>query len=470
MDQRSKLLRFSSNGVPLERLPPPPPPPLVPPRYDRCENERRVKLKALHWDKLPPSSGRAMVWDQLKKSGSFQLNEEMIESLFVCNPAKIGMKGRREEFYSLGDDKTVLLDPKKSQNIAILLKALNVSKEDVCDALLEGNVDSLGYELLETLQKMAPNKEEERKLKEYGNDSNHKLGVAETFLKAILDIPFAFKRVDAMLYIANFNSEVNHLKQSFQTLEEACDELRNSRLFLKLLEAVLKTGNRMNIGTNRGDARAFKLDTLLKLVDIKGTDGKTTLLHFVVQEIVKAEGYRLLASRRNQVNVSRDDQECKKLGLQVVSRLGDELINVKKAAAMDFDMLCSSSSKLATGIDKIRVVIRLNNGEQFHESMNGFLRTAEGEIVTVQMQEGVALSMVRELTEYFHGDSAKEEAHPFRIFMVVRDFLSILDRVCKEVNTKDDRAAFIGTVPCHSPVCHVSSGSSDDSEAFSSSP
>ena len=34
----------------------------------------------------------------------------------------------------------------------------------------------------------------------------------------------------------------------------------------------------MNVGTNRGDAHAFKLDTLLKLVDIKGADGKTTLL------------------------------------------------------------------------------------------------------------------------------------------------------------------------------------------------
>ncbi|KAJ0094617.1 hypothetical protein Patl1_15057 [Pistacia atlantica] len=50
----------------------------------------------------------------------------------------------------------------------------------------------------------------------------------------------------------------------------ACEELRNSRMFLKLLEAVLKTGNRMNVGTTRGDAHAFKLDTLLKLVDVKG--------------------------------------------------------------------------------------------------------------------------------------------------------------------------------------------------------
>jgi hypothetical protein len=48
----------------------------------------------------------------------------------------------------------------------------------------------------------------------------------------------------------------------------ASEELNYSRLFLKLLEAVLRTGNRMNVGTNRGDAKAFRLDTLLKPVDI----------------------------------------------------------------------------------------------------------------------------------------------------------------------------------------------------------
>lgn len=66
---------------------------------------------------------------------------------------------------------------------------------------------------------MAPTKEEERKLKEYKDDSPVKLGHAEKFLKAMLDIPFAFKRVDAMLYVANFESEVEYLKKSFETLE-----------------------------------------------------------------------------------------------------------------------------------------------------------------------------------------------------------------------------------------------------------
>ena len=38
-------------------------------------------------------------------------------------------------------DNKVLLDPKKAQNIAILLRALNVTKEEVCDALCEGEED-----------------------------------------------------------------------------------------------------------------------------------------------------------------------------------------------------------------------------------------------------------------------------------------------------------------------------------------
>lgn len=67
---------------------------------------------------------------------------------------------------------------------------------------------------------MAPTKEEEIKLREFKEESSPvKLNPAEKFLKAVLDVPFAFKRVDAMLYIANFDAEVNYLKKSFETLE-----------------------------------------------------------------------------------------------------------------------------------------------------------------------------------------------------------------------------------------------------------
>ncbi|CAN4096934.1 unnamed protein product [Withania somnifera] len=419
----------------------------------RNDESIKPKLKPLHWDKVRATSDRAMVWDQLKFS-SFQLNEEMIETLFTANCSNLNSKdGITRLVQPVLNQENQVLDPKKSQNIAILLRALNVTIEEVCEALLEGNADTLGSELLESLLKMAPTKEEELKLKEFKDESPFKLGPAEKFLKAVLYIPLAFNRVEAMLYIANFDPEIEYLKSSFETLETACEELRNSRMFLKLLEAVLKTGNRMNVGTNRGDARAFKLDTLLKLVDIKGADGKTTLLHFVVQEIIRLEGSRLAGAddqnpnvEKNQQSTLRDEVEFRKIGLQVVSRLSGELINVKKAAAMDSDIVSNEVAKLAAGIAKITNVLKPNeelgpseSSQKFSESMNGFLKKAEQEIINIQAQEGVALSMVKELTEYFHGDSAKEEARPLRIFMVVRDFLSILDQVCKDVGRTTER-------------------------------
>ncbi|XP_055812942.1 formin-like protein 1 [Solanum dulcamara] len=411
------------------------------------EETPKPKLKTLHWDKVRASSDREMVWDQLKSS-SFKLDEEMIETLFIVKTPTLNPKEmtRRPVLPSHSQENRVL-DPKKSQNIAILLRALNVTVEEVCEALLEGNADALGTELLESLLKMVPSKEEERKLKEYKDDSLFKLGPAEKFLKAVLDIPFAFKRIDAMLYISNFDSEVDYLKKSFETLEAACEELRSNRMFLKLLEAVLKTGNRMNVGTNRGDAHAFKLDTLLKLVDVKGADGKTTLLHFVVQEIIRSEGARLSGGDQDQQLTMNDDAKCRKLGLQVVSNLGSELTNVKKAAAMDSEVLHSEVLKLSKGIGNIAEVVRSieavglkdNSTERFSESMRRFMKMAEEEIIRLQALESVAMSLVKEITEYFHGNSAREEAHPFRIFMVVRDFLMVLDRVCKEVGIINER-------------------------------
>lgn len=71
-----------------------------------------------------------------------RLNEEMIETLFMVNNGNSNMSlkdnGRRLVL-PLSSQENRVLDPKKSQNIAILLRALNVTIEEVCEGLLEGN-------------------------------------------------------------------------------------------------------------------------------------------------------------------------------------------------------------------------------------------------------------------------------------------------------------------------------------------
>lgn len=221
-------------------------------------------------------------------------------------------------------------------------------------------------------------------------------------------------------------------------LQAACEDLRSSRLFLKLLEAVLRTGNRMNVGTNRGQAMAFKLDTLLKLADVRGTDGKTTLLHFVVREI---EGSSSESTANDSSNISKG--QFKNQDLKVVAELSSELSNVRKAAGIDSDVLSCYLSKLEIGLEKVKSVIHLEKsctqGMKFFETMRIFVPQSEREIGFVKEDEKRAMNLVKETTEYFHGDATKEESHPLRIFMVVRDFLSMLDNVCKEVNRLHER-------------------------------
>ncbi|PON39489.1 Formin, FH2 domain containing protein [Parasponia andersonii] len=445
----------SSSGIPPPPCPPPffkannkfskapPPPPSQLPQILALGKDGTPlpRLKPLHWDKVRAAPDRSMVWDKLRSS-SFELDEEMIESLFGYN-LQNSMKNDETKSKTPSPSKHVL-EPKRLQNITILSKALNVTAEQVCEAILQGN--GLSLQQLEALVKMVPTKEEEAKLSGYEGDITD-LGSAEKFVKAMLNIPFAFQRVEAMLYKETFEDEVVHLKNSFSMLEEACKELRSSRLFLKLLEAVLKTGNRMNVGTIRGGARAFKLDALLKLADVKGTDGKTNLLHFVVQEIIRSEGMRVsdsIMGRINQKNKTRTTEEkeedYRRMGLDLVSGLSTELYNVKKTAAIDLDVLASSVSNLSDGMSKLKTLIAedsssVEKGGNFINSMKSFLGFAEKSLKELQGDEDRVMSQVKEITEYFHGDVSKEEANPLRIFVIVRDFLCMLNHVCKELRS-----------------------------------
>lgn len=65
---------------------------------------------------------------------------------------------------------------------------------------------------------MAPTTEEELKLRIFSGDISQ-LGPAERFLKVMVDIPFAFKRLEALAFMCSFQEEVSSAAESFTTLE-----------------------------------------------------------------------------------------------------------------------------------------------------------------------------------------------------------------------------------------------------------
>ncbi|CAK8565769.1 unnamed protein product [Lathyrus sativus] len=449
---------------------PPPPPPMSSSKAISKSNQRnslgkgvdesnndQVKLKPLHWDKVNTNAAdHSMVWDKVDR-GSFRVDQNLMEALFGT-VATNRMSPKQKTTIPSNDAsiKTFLLNPRKSQNIAIVLKSLAISRDEILDGLIEGK--GLNGDTIEKLSRVSPTEEEKSLILQYKEDPS-RLAAAESFLYHILTaIPSAFNRVNAMLFKLNYDSKVVEIKDSLQTIEFGCKELRSQGLFLKLLEAVLKAGNRMNDGTSRGNAQAFNLNSLRKLNDVKSNNGKTTLLHFVVEEVVHSEGKRAVLNRNNSLtrNMSRkrnnnmnenietdavsDEKRERKyimLGLSIVGGISSEFSNVKKGANLDYKSLVESISSLSMRLTEIQeLVSQCESSERgnFVKEMNYFIGNAEEELKLVREKETIVLQILRKTTQYYEcGGSKEKEEKNLQLFVIVKDFLEMVDRVCIEI-------------------------------------
>ncbi|XP_050225077.1 formin-like protein 4 [Mercurialis annua] len=431
-----------------------------------------TKLKPLHWDKVIANADHSMVWNEII-DGSLRFDDDEIEALFaytIPNHKTSRANGISSSISSpntASTTQTFILESRKSQNTAIVLKSLAVSRKEILDSLFEGH--GLTTDVIEKLARIAPTPDEEAKILQFkGNPC--RLADAESFLYYILKaVPSAFFRIDAMLFKSNYDAEILHLKESLQTLEMGCKELRRRGLFLKLLEAILKSGNRMNAGTSRGNAQGFNLTTLRKIADVKSNDGKTTLLHFVVEQVVRSEGRRRVFNQNRtfesddcerhsgQNTLSETDREKEHilLGLQALRQLSIEFSNVKKAANVDYATFNNICSSLSARIAEIQLLItQCGDGEKggFVREMKGFLDETENEIKVVAEEKTRILKLVKKTTDYYQAGAPKQDrTNLLQLFGIVKDFLDMVNQVCNDISQKMQKKNVAANIGSTSP-------------------
>ncbi|KAG9129455.1 hypothetical protein Leryth_013053 [Lithospermum erythrorhizon] len=422
---------------------------------------RPIKLKPLHWDKVSVDVDHSVVWQEIN-DGFFRFDNNLMENLFGNQgPAN----GKQKSLASVSSNSTsdapiFILDQRKSQNTAIVLKSLVISRKEILAAITEGR--ELDFDTLEKLAKIAPTAEESSSILQFkGNQT--KLADAEVFLYYILkSVPSAFTRIKAMLFKSNYDPEIFHLKDSLQALELACKELRRGGILFKLLEAVLKAGNMMNEGTPRGNAQGFNLTALLKLSSVKSTDGKISLLHFVVEQVVQFEGKSIADSGQDLTIKSTDyadnkedcqdiantnKQEMEKqylaIGLPIVRSISTELSNCKKSATIDYDSFTSTCSSLSACSNEIeRVLLQCGNTgkDGFFRVMKEFLEECTEELKVVREEQIRVMELVKRTTQYYQAGSSKEKsANPLQLFVIVKNFLDMVDQVCIDITRKMQR-------------------------------
>lgn len=221
----------------------------------------------------------------------------------------------------------------------------------------------------------------------------------------------------------------------------------------------------MNAGTARGNAQAFNLSALKKLSNVKSADRKTTLLHFVVEEVVRSEGRRGAMNRAQNISqsssltgINSENQTMKEdrekeyimLGLPVVGGLSAEFSNVKKAASIDYESFAGFCAALQSRVSEIQQLVSRCDEDRvgFVIEMKGFLKSAEAEIASLRKDQESAIEFVKATTEYYQAGASKEKgSNPIKLFVIISDFLGMVDQVCVEIarNAQKKKPALAST-------------------------
>uniref|UniRef100_A0A671Q3G6 Protein diaphanous homolog 3-like n=1 Tax=Sinocyclocheilus anshuiensis TaxID=1608454 RepID=A0A671Q3G6_9TELE len=175
-----------------------------------------------------------------------------------------------------------VLDPKIAQNLSIFLGSFRMPYEEIRRIILEVDEDQLTEPMIQNLVKYLPDQEQLNALVKYKSEYAN-LSEPEQFGVVMSSVKRLRPRLNSILFKLQFEEQVSNLRPDIMAVNTACDEMRKSKPFSRLLELILLVGNFMNAGSRNAQSFGFNLSSLCKLKDTKSADQKSTLLHFLAE-------------------------------------------------------------------------------------------------------------------------------------------------------------------------------------------
>ncbi|XP_063808973.1 protein diaphanous homolog 3 isoform X2 [Pseudophryne corroboree] len=249
------------------------------------EFKPEVGMKRLNWQKIRPNEmTETCFWLNVKeeKYGDTDLFCQL-ENTFSCQ-RKVKKDEECEEtvFTKKRIKELKVLEPKIAQNLSIFLGSYRLPYEDIKKSILEIDETHLSESMVQNLIKHMPEQSKLTALAKLKSEYSS-LSEPEQFGVVMSSVKKLIPRLNAILFRLQFEEQVNNIKPDIMAVSEACEEIKKSRSFAKLLEIVLLIGNYMNAGSRNAQTFGFNLSSLCKLKDTKSVDQKTTLLHFLAE-------------------------------------------------------------------------------------------------------------------------------------------------------------------------------------------
>uniref|UniRef100_A0A9L0RXE5 Formin like 1 n=1 Tax=Equus caballus TaxID=9796 RepID=A0A9L0RXE5_HORSE len=302
-------------------LPPPPPPPPPPPGTDgpvpppppplggpsdalgrpgpemgpgvkaKKPIQTKFRMPLLNWVALKPSQITGTVFTELNDEKVLQeLDMSDFEEQFKTKSQgpSLDLSALKSKAVQKAPTQATLIEANRAKNLAITLRKGNMGADRICQAIETYDLQALGLDFLELLTRFLPTEYERSLIARFEREQRpmEELSEEDRFMLRFSRIPRLQERMATLTFLGNFPDTAQLLMPQLNAVIAASMSIKSSDKLRQILEIVLAFGNYMN-SSKRGAAYGFRLQSLDALLEMKSTDRKQTLLHYLVKVIAE---------------------------------------------------------------------------------------------------------------------------------------------------------------------------------------
>ncbi|KAM4664393.1 protein diaphanous homolog 2 [Discoglossus pictus] len=401
------------------RFPSPPVPVTLPfGMKPKKQYKPEVNMKRINWSKVEPQElTETCIWVKAKED-KFEhpdLLSRLGQTFATHMKAKKAMEEEEEKKPALTKKKVKelrVLDSKTAQNLSIFLGSYRMDYDEIKNIILQVDEEKLSESLLQNLIKNLPEQKELSSLAQLKSEYED-LCEPEQFGVVMSTVKMLRPRLHGTLFKLTFEEHISNIKPDIISVTIACEEMKKSENFKRMVELVLLVGNYMNSGSRNAQSLGFNISFLCKIRDTKSSDQKTTLLHFLA-EICEERFKEIL-------------------------KFPDELEHVESASKVSAQNLKANLDAMEHQIKKLEGDIKNfpktdNANDKFVEKMTNFAKSAREQYEKLSNMCNHMNKLYDNLGEYFTFDPKAVSVEEF--FGDISGFRSLFLEAVKENNKR----------------------------------
>ena len=194
---------------------------------------------------------------------------DFLHELFVAKEGKQSTPVSQSKPVAVAPEFQIVQDLTRANNISIMLKSFSLfgSPSGIKDAILQGS-EKLSERHLEQLKQMIPRQQELEAISCFTGTVSD-LHLPEQFLVSMASIPRLDRKLNVLMFQKQFQTLIAGANKGMTALSQSCERIKHCERLKVILSSILAAGNILNANTMRGGASAIKLESILKLADVK---------------------------------------------------------------------------------------------------------------------------------------------------------------------------------------------------------